>query len=281
MDLSGNGDPSSICTVMRSDGTSLYATRFVSYVKVIPIRMCVWLHGLCSRIKAKTIFLSSKLLPSPSSKSFILITQNIFIGFLFIASYNSWKGLILSEVIENCSQLVKHHRIFTAEYIVLHTLKLRYLIITSKYFTITHWQKMYTRRYTLYIGSVVSSLCKDHFICTEVPVLILIVVKQAKGKVCHVTYIYFTCLCDWPLWKRAVSVIRAENWVYQAHYSWDKATRKEKIGHEKSHISKHSHTQALLEKGSSVSQVRVLYCSTNHFCSIMILLTAIICSKQL
>lgn len=119
MDLSGNGDPSSICTVMRSDGTSLYATRFVSYVKVIPIRMCVWLHGLCSRIKAKTIFLSSKLLPSPSSKSFILITQNIFIGFLFIASYNSWKGLILSEVIENCSQLVKHHRIFTAEYIVL------------------------------------------------------------------------------------------------------------------------------------------------------------------
>lgn len=114
---------------MRSDGTSLYATRFVSYVKVIPIRMCVWLHGLCSRIKAKTIFLSSKLLPSPSSKSFILITQNIFIGFLFIASYNSWKGLILSEVIENCSQLVKHHRIFTAEYIVLHTLKLRYLII--------------------------------------------------------------------------------------------------------------------------------------------------------
>ncbi|XP_008974720.4 probable arginine--tRNA ligase, mitochondrial isoform X2 [Pan paniscus] len=27
VDLSGNGDPSSICTVMRSDGTSLYATR--------------------------------------------------------------------------------------------------------------------------------------------------------------------------------------------------------------------------------------------------------------
>ncbi|XP_002746843.1 putative arginine--tRNA ligase, mitochondrial isoform X1 [Callithrix jacchus] len=27
IDLSGNGDPSSICTVMRSDGTSLYATR--------------------------------------------------------------------------------------------------------------------------------------------------------------------------------------------------------------------------------------------------------------
>ncbi|KAL2792281.1 putative arginine--tRNA ligase, mitochondrial isoform 2 [Daubentonia madagascariensis] len=27
VDLSGNGDPSSVCTVMRSDGTSLYATR--------------------------------------------------------------------------------------------------------------------------------------------------------------------------------------------------------------------------------------------------------------
>ena len=38
VDLSGNGDPSSICTVMRSDGTSLYATRFVSYMKLV-IRM--------------------------------------------------------------------------------------------------------------------------------------------------------------------------------------------------------------------------------------------------
>ncbi|XP_011797341.1 PREDICTED: probable arginine--tRNA ligase, mitochondrial [Colobus angolensis palliatus] len=33
VDLSGNGDPSSICTVMRSDGTSLYATRFVASVR--------------------------------------------------------------------------------------------------------------------------------------------------------------------------------------------------------------------------------------------------------
>ncbi|XP_046287670.1 probable arginine--tRNA ligase, mitochondrial isoform X2 [Marmota monax] len=30
VDLSGNGDPSSICTVMRSDGTSLYATRDIA-----------------------------------------------------------------------------------------------------------------------------------------------------------------------------------------------------------------------------------------------------------
>ncbi|XP_047616808.1 probable arginine--tRNA ligase, mitochondrial isoform X3 [Phacochoerus africanus] len=30
VDLSGNGDPSSVCTVMRSDGTSLYATRDIA-----------------------------------------------------------------------------------------------------------------------------------------------------------------------------------------------------------------------------------------------------------
>lgn len=47
VDLSGTGDLSSVCTVMRSDGTSLYATRFV---------ICggdhdnVRLHTLCPKI---------------------------------------------------------------------------------------------------------------------------------------------------------------------------------------------------------------------------------------
>lgn len=64
VDLSRNGDPS-ICTVRRSDGTSLYATRFVSYMKV-PIKIRMWLHILCCRTSAKTIILSSKLLTIPS-----------------------------------------------------------------------------------------------------------------------------------------------------------------------------------------------------------------------
>lgn len=95
VDLSGNGDPSSICTVMRSDGTSLYATRFVSYMKLI-IRMYDFMFFVLG-LMLRQIISFSKLLPNPTLLKSLLITQDIFIEFIFIAIYSSWKGLISSE----------------------------------------------------------------------------------------------------------------------------------------------------------------------------------------
>lgn len=56
VDLSGAGDLSSVCTVMRSDGTSLYATRFVVFVCEQPET-----SNSLSQDESKIVILSSKL----------------------------------------------------------------------------------------------------------------------------------------------------------------------------------------------------------------------------
>lgn len=91
------------------------------------------------------------------SKTLILTTQKIFIEFLFIASYSSCKGLISSEKwLKNCLKWVKHHRISTAKYIVLQTIKWRYLIINCKYFKIAYWQEVNPRRQPYWLSGVLT-----------------------------------------------------------------------------------------------------------------------------